>query len=135
VDLGFFFFFQKSNHANQRPGSQTPLPPTSQPTHKTLISKQTTPPCSTEHNSHQTARGVLTITITAMLFCPATEREHLELLLASKLWLLLGGPLEQLNFDGGQGRLVLSLHSILIIFSIYAPHLVNFNRADNIVYK
>ncbi|OQE22800.1 hypothetical protein PENFLA_c012G04183 [Penicillium flavigenum] len=33
------------------------------------------------------------ITITTMLFCPDTEREHLELLVPSNLWLLFDGPL------------------------------------------
>lgn len=29
-----------------------------------------------------------------MLFCPGAERQHLEMLLPSKPWLLFGGPLE-----------------------------------------
>lgn len=74
------------------------------------------------------------ITITIMLFCPGTEREYLESLLPSKLWLLFGGPLAQSNF-GNEGPLVLSLHSIVITYSIYVSHLVNINSTDKIEYK
>ena len=74
------------------------------------------------------------VTITAILLCPGTEREHLGLLLSSKLWLLYCGPLKQLNFGSNQGLLTLALHSIVIIFSI-CPSLVSFIGTNNIVYE
>ncbi|CAG8418095.1 unnamed protein product [Penicillium salamii] len=44
--------------------------------------------------------GFSHITENSMLFCPGAERQHLELLLPSKPWLLFGGPLEHANAGG-----------------------------------
>ncbi|CAG8285295.1 unnamed protein product [Penicillium olsonii] len=43
--------------------------------------------------------GFSHITENSMLFCPGAERQHLELLLPSKPWLLFGGPLEHADAD------------------------------------
>lgn len=44
--------------------------------------------------------GFSHITEDSMLFCPGAERQHLELLLPSKPWLLFGGPLEHADAGG-----------------------------------
>ncbi|KAJ5354004.1 hypothetical protein N7541_006568 [Penicillium brevicompactum] len=44
--------------------------------------------------------GFSHITQDSMLFCPGAERQHLELLLPSKPWLLFGGPLEHADAGG-----------------------------------